>query len=286
MKLFISKKPSQKGGGSNTFAYNCVKWAKKNGHKAVSKIQKAEKAIIIANFSEVDDLREAKKNGCYIIHRIDEYFSNNEDNYRQIKHKKIHDLNQFADVTVFQSVFTYNNANPFLKPKRYEIILNGADPHMFYPGSRGGHFIGHVTWGLGEKQRLDILHNQILKMPTENFLLIGRHKEATAFDFSMPNVKIKKAQRRGKMPAEYRNMKVLFYPSQNDPCSNTIIEAIMSGVPVCYNNPGGASELVRDCGTHIDQFDELINNLEEYRHRCLIRQDLFFDNVMNKYMSI
>lgn len=65
-----------------------------------------------------------------------------------------------------------------------------------------------------------------------------------------------------------------------------MIEAIMSGVPVCYNEPGGAAELVRDCGVPLDKIDDLLNNPEEYRQRCFERADLFFDNVMKKYMSI
>ena len=285
MNLYISKKPSYKGGGSNTFAYNFVAWAKRNGHTIVSKIQKAERAIIIANFGEVDDLKQAKENGCYIIHRIDEYFDKEEGPYRKMKHKKIYDLNRYADITIFQSQFTYNNAYPFLNPHRHEIILNGGDPEIFFPGSQSGKYIGHVTWGIGIKQRLDILQQQILNMTDEQFLLVGRHKESE-YDFRFSNVKRKGPKKRCKMPAVYAKMKVLFYPSQNDPCSNTIIEAILSGVPVCYNGPGGASEIVKDCGLPLDKFDDLLNNIEKYRQRCFKRQDLHFDNVMKRYLSI
>ena len=49
MKLYVSRKPEKKGGGSNSFAWNFVSWAKRNGHTIVSRIQKAERAIIIAN---------------------------------------------------------------------------------------------------------------------------------------------------------------------------------------------------------------------------------------------
>lgn len=285
MNLYISRKPDKKGGGSNTFACNFVLWAKKRGHKIVSNLKDSERAVIIANFGEVSELREAKQQGCYIIHRIDEYFEKNEDAYRMEKHKKIHDLNRFADVTVFQSEFTYHNAYPFLKPRRYEIILNGGDPEMFYPGRQVGRYIGHVTWGIGIKQRLDILHKYIMGSPDERFLLIGRHKESE-YNFEFPNVELEGLKKREKIPAEYRKMKMLYYPSQNDPCSNTIIEAILSGVPVCYNEPGGAPELVKDCGTTLENAEYMLHNLEEYRSRCLQRNDLHFDKVMEKYMAI
>jgi glycosyltransferase involved in cell wall biosynthesis len=286
MRVFISKKPEKMGGGSNTFAYNFISWAKKNNHKVVSKIQESEWAILIANYGEISDVKEAKANGCYILHRIDEYFQKNEDEYRRQKHQKIYDLNQYADVTIFQSHFVYLNAYPFLRPKRYKIILNGGDPKVFYPALKAGEYIGHVTWGVGVKQRLDILYQKILNTPEEIFLLVGRHRES-GYDFNLSNVILRGSKSWRKMSREYRKMKLLFYPSQNDPCPNAVIEAILSGVPVCYNseNPGGIPEIVKDCGETLEKFDKLLDNLDEYRQRCLERTDLYFENTMKQYLS-
>jgi len=285
MRLFVSKRPEVIGGGSNTFACNFTVWAKRNGHTIVPRMELAERAIVIAHLAEEADLKRARANGCYITHRIDEYFEANEDEYRRRKHAKIIALNRYADVTVFQSQFTYHNAYPFVRPRRHEIILNGGDARVFHPARQPGEFIGHVTWGVGDRKRLDLLYQKILETPNERFWLIGRHRES-GYEFRLPNVVLRGVKDRKQICKEYWKMKLLFFPSENEPCSNIPIEAILSGVPVCYSDTGGTPEVVRDCGEPPKRFDYLLNHLEEYRQRCLRREDLHFDSVMKKYMTI
>lgn len=285
MKLFISKRPKKVGGGSNTFAWNFASRARRNGHTIVSRIQEAERAIVIANFGEIQDLEEARTRGCYIIHRIDEYFEHHESSFRREKHSKIIALNKYADVTVFQSKFVCDNAYPFVRPRRYEIILNGGDPWVFHPARQPGEFIGHVTWGVGDRKRLDILRRKILETPNERFWLIGRHRESGC-DFKLSNVMLGGVKNRKQICKEYRKMKLLFFPSENEPCPNIPIEAILSGVPVCYNSSGGTPEVVRDCGEPLEAFDQLLDSLEGYRQRCLQRQDLHFERVFQEYMAL
>ena len=77
----------------------------------------------------------------------------------------------------------------------------------------------------------------------------------------------------------------MYFPSEKDPCPNTVIEAILSGVPVCYNSVGGTVELVRNCGEPLDNADKLLANLEQYRNRCFDREDLYFEKVFEKYLN-
>jgi glycosyltransferase involved in cell wall biosynthesis len=288
MKIYISKKPEKKGGGSNTFAWNFTNWAKENPHHSiVSRIELSDRAIIIANHGDLQELKRAKEKGVYIIHRIDEYFEKNEDAYRTEKHNKMFQINKYADMTVFQSEFTYQNAYPFFKPEKYRIILNGGNQKKFHPlpGDKTGQYIGHITWGIGKKQRLDILFEKAKESLDETFLLVGRHQESE-FDFNLRNVKLLGRKSRNRLPRLMRKMKILFYPSQNDPCPNTAIEAILSGVPVCYNTPGGTSEVVKDCGVPLSGYQDLVDNFDSYRRRCLERTDLYFDKVAEKYLSL
>ena len=273
------------GGGSNTFAWNFVSWARRNGHTIVSKIQEAERAIVIAHLAEIKDLKEARVQGCFIIHRIDEYFEHPETPSRRKKHEKIIALNKYTDVTVFQSEFVRNNAYPFIRPRRYETIRNGGDPREFHPGVEPGQFIGHVTWSVDRRKGLDLLRQRILESRDERFLLVGRH-QASGLDFGLPNVVLRGPVQRQWITHEYRRMKILFFPSENEPCPNIPIEAILSGVPVCYNDSGGTPEVVRDCGEPLEAFEHLLDNLDEHRQRCLRRQDLHFDRVFQEYMAL
>jgi glycosyltransferase involved in cell wall biosynthesis len=284
------------GGGSSTFARIFKKWAGKNGHTIVNHMARADLAIIIAHLAEVKDLKRARKNNCCILHRLDEHFENNEAGPHKDKHEKIIELNKYADITVFQSRFVLNNVYPLIKPKEYKIIHNGGDPSLFFPGRIQGSFIGHVTWGIGEKKKMELLYDFIKTHPEENFLLIGRHKNSE-FKFNLPNVEYAGKVRPEKLPAYFRKMKMLYYPSENDPCPNTVVESILCGVPVCYNRVGGTVELIKnqeseqknaingECGLPLEQADEMLHNLNFYRNNCMQRTDLFFDNVFKSYIA-
>ncbi len=310
MKIYLSKRPKSIGGGSNTFSWLFRKWAKQNGHKICWKIANSDLAIVIAHFGEEDEIRKTKGKGSYIIHRLDEYFEPNEDDARRRKHEKIIQLNRFTDLTVFQSRFVFDNVYPYIKPKKYRIIHNGSDPDLFYPAKEVGRYIGHITWGVDTKKRLDLLYEFIKRHPHETFLLIGRHKES-AFDFNLPNVRLIGKVRRGKVPKYFRMMKLLYFPSEKDPCPNAVIEAILSGIPVCYNPDGGTSELVNGltrnmldvregensieresvveehmvCGLPLAHADDMLRNLEPFRVNCLRRKDLHFSTVFDQYIA-
>jgi glycosyltransferase involved in cell wall biosynthesis len=285
----VSIYPTNKGGGSNTFAYNIKKWIKKNKaqYNLVYNISRADKAIIIADKIDIRSLEKAKARGCFIIHRLDEHVEPGEDKYREKKHAYIKELNRFADITVYQSNFVFENMHPFLvHPEKYGIIHNGAYPEEFYPAENLGKFIGHITWGVGDKKRLDILYATIVKNPDERFLLVGNHFRSPYGFTKLLNVEYVGSVKRQKILSFLHQMKFLFFPSENDPCPNTVIEAILSGVPVCYNSLGGTKELVRYCGTTLSNFHDLKDNVNSYREKCLKRTDLYFDYVAKKYLAL
>ena len=289
LNIFISLPARQKGGGSNTFSYNFNKWIAKNRSKynIVYNIGKADRAIVIADKMDIKNLEKAKDKGCFIIHRLDEHVEPEEDDYRRKKHAYIKELNRFADITVFQSNFVFENMYPFLdRPEKYEIIHNGADPEEFYPDDQPGKFIGHVTWGTGGKKRLDMLYETIKANPEESFLLVGNHS-MSKYDFTdLANVNYAGTVKRQQMPFFLHKMKFLYFPSENDPCPNTVIEAILAGVPVCYNPLGGTKELVRGCGLPLQEFSTMLRDHLLFRQRCLLRKDLYFDSVALRYMGL
>jgi len=311
MMIYLTLQAKKIGGGSNSFVSQFITCAMENGHKICKKINQADTIIIIAHHAEEIEIAESRKRGCLIVHRLDEYFEKGENEFRQKKHQKIIDLNRYAHLTVFQSQFVFDNVYPYLKPDKFRIIHNGADPNLFFPNKKGpGKYIGHVTWSVGEKKRLDILYDFLKNHPQEKFILVGRHKHSE-FDFNLSHVRLVRETNRKKISKYYRKMKMLFFPSEKDPCSNTIIETILSGVPICYNPDGGTTELVRSlpnegmnqskdvlevkeiektaekmvCGLTLDKADELLQNLDLYRKNCLKRTDLHFDRVFGQYMK-
>jgi len=288
LRIYLSLRPRLFGGGSNTFSSLFANWARKRGHKIVSSLAKADAGLVIAHLADEEELRLARERGAGLVHRLDEHFEPDEDAQRRAKHDKIKRINALCQITVYQSEFVRDNVQPHLGAAEHVVIYNGTDPKKFKPAKKPGEFIGHVTWGVGEKKRLDLLHAFILSHPGERFLLVGRHKES-GFNFRLPNVKLAGKVLRGRMPAHLSKMKMLYFPSENDPCPNTAVEAIVSGVPICYNFRGGTVELVRGpagsepCGLPLDDADELLRSLPEFRERCLLRPDLHFESVALRY---
>ncbi len=283
----MSLQPRWWGGGANTFAGNLTRYARRRGLPLARRMEQAKRAIVISHLADEAEVARAKAAGCSIIHRIDEDFDwGKDDPYRREKHDKIRRLNRLADVTVFQSRFVEENLLETLKPARHTVILNGADRAVFRPARRPGDWIGHVTWSTADKKRLDLLYGCIESHPERRFLLVGRHAESPIPFGRLPNVRMVGRAFRFMMPYHYRRMAVLYFPSQDDPCPNTAAEAVLSGVPVCYNERGGTRELVRDCGLPLERFDELLAALPLYRERCLQREDLDFSQAADRYLAL
>jgi glycosyltransferase involved in cell wall biosynthesis len=277
------------GGGANTFARQFSKWLRSNGDGFAQErnIHRADLAIVIAHKVDEKDLLQAKSNGCFIIHRLDEHVEENEDKNRREKHELIRRINQLADVTVYQSDFVFQNMHPYLSfPSNTKIILNGADQTRFYRAVKVGPYIGHITWGVGKKKRLDLLYSFIRQHVDQQFLLVGNQKKSE-YDFRrLPNVRCVGPVRGSRLLKYLHQMKWIYFPSENDPCPNTVVEGLLAGLPVCYNNKGGTRELVRDCGLPLERAAEMDQKLEEMRSKAMRRKDLFFDQVARNYLAL
>jgi glycosyltransferase involved in cell wall biosynthesis len=288
-RVFISVKSKKLGGGANTFAKNFSDWLRIHRDEFIHErnIHRASLAIVVAHKVDEKDLVRAKSNGCFIIHRLDEHVEKNEDNNRREKHELIRRINQLADVTVYQSDFVFQNMHPYLSfPKKTKIILNGGDQTKFFPAAKAGSYIGHITWGVGEKKRLDLLYSFIRQHVDQRFLLVG-NQEKSEYDFGkLPNVRCVGAVRGGRLLKYLHRMRWIYFPSENDPCPNTVVEGLLAGLPVCYNKKGGARELVQECGLPLERVDEMDRNLEEMRSKATSRSDLFFEDAAQKYIAL
>ena len=76
---------------------------------------------------------------------------------------------------------------------------------------------------------------------------------------------------------EMNNSHIYLTASENDPCSNSVLEAISCGLPCVAANSGGHPELVKDYGELFDSTDQVINciekvikNREEYTERIKV----------------
>ena len=285
-KLYISISAhfGASGGGANTFAWNFSRYLNNKGIATTNSLVRASHAIIISNKVNKFALKIAKAQGCYILHRLDEDFGTEVPLTR--KHEQIIQINELANVTVFQSNFVKENVQPYIKSKKWRIIKNGADSEIFPYHQKSGPFIGHITNSVHWKKRLDLLEKIIIRYPHERFLLVGNHNKYFNDFTRHKNVTMLEPVSKTKLSGCHKQMKCLFFPSERDPCPNTVVEAILSGVPVCYNSNGGTKEIVKDCGLPLEKFDDLLEKCTSFHEKCAKRHDLSFDTVAQQYLDL
>jgi len=158
--------------------------------------------------------------------------------------------------------------------KKVEIIDNGIDLSIFYPGTNKINskirilFVGRLN---KQKRVVDIIKaiNIVIKKKKDSknkidFLIIGDGPEKSALEELTNNLGLNNIIKfygwvdRNLLPDEYRESDIFVSPSTDEGMPNTILEALASGLPIITSNVSGNRELVID---NINGF--VINNIEE-----------------------
>lgn len=168
----------------------------------------------------------------------------------------------YAHGIVFQSKYSREcfKGHSDVLPTHTGIIQNGADQTLFYPEeiSLDGIHIKLVSssWSVNSNKGFDLIA-AVSKLDNVAVSHIGRWPKETGIE----NVKLLGEMEEKQIAAELRNHHFLLFPSKNEACSNTVTEALSSGLPVLYHPFGGTSEQCRndkfgmpipDCDSGID----------------------------------
>jgi len=177
-----------------------------------------------------------------------------------------------ADHVFYQSAFCKAAADEFLGPRDQsgEILFNAIDTDHFSPrddftaaripyrylltGKIGGHLFYRLETAIrglagvraeGLDAALEIagwLEPDALSRAEHlvNELGIGSHVEFSG------------SYTQEEAPTIYRRADAYIMTKHNDPCPNTVIEALACGLPIVYSDSGGVPELVVDCGVRLE----------------------------------
>ena len=152
---------------------------------------------------------------------------------------------QLADSAVFQSTFSKNsfiNENIYF-PEKHNIILNGANSNNFYPdesselNSKRLRIVSN-SWSINQNKGFSFIA-EFSKLDKVQVLHIGKWPE----HIHLEKVKLLGVMDEKKIGRKLRKADFLLFPSKNEACSNVVIEALASGLPVLYHNSGGNSEI-------------------------------------------
>ena len=150
------------------------------------------------------------------------------------------------------------------------VIMNAADPDIF-------HSLGQVIFSHDRKTRL--IASSWSDNPNKGasvYQWLDEHLDWGRYEMTFVgrspvrfrNIHMITAVDSYRMAELFRDHDIYLTASKNDPCSNSLIEALTCGLPAIYLQSGGHPEIVEQAGLGFeaaDQIPELLNKLvDEY----------------------
>jgi glycosyltransferase involved in cell wall biosynthesis len=181
-------------------------------------------------------------------------------------------INPLADVTVFQSKYCRESFSQYnVRPDGQCVIHNATDPSVFYPSERLAkptkilHLLS-TSWSSNPRKGFATIA-QLSEVPNTEIRFVGQWA---------PEIEPKKVKLLGVMEArqiadQLRQSDALVHAAQNEPSSNTIMEALSCGLPVLYLDSGANKELAGDYGVELT--DDLAWSVEDLRSQFISLRD-------------
>lgn len=254
-------------GGGNQFLKSIRSYFEKKG---VYEDDCTKADIILFNSHHcIKDLIKIKKNfpDKIFIHRVDGpiFLIRGQD---KLIDKLIFAVNNLiADGTIFQSNWSRERCieQGMLKPKYEEVIINAPDSRIFYPpNDRESSFNGRkirliaTSWSSNMKKGFDIY-----KYLDEN-LDFSRHE--MTFIGNSPikfhNINHVEPLSSSQLAEELRRHDIFITASVNDPCSNSLIEALHCGLPAVGRDSGGHPEIIGNSGEVFNGTEDVCKDID------------------------
>ncbi|MBI2333041.1 MAG: glycosyltransferase family 4 protein [Chloroflexi bacterium] len=211
------------------------------------------------NFDE-RRLWRLKRGSLLYVHRVDgpvdiyRGWDGGVDRHVQLVNEKL------ADRTIFQSRYSMEkHAELGLRFNNPVVIMNAADPQIFHP-------YGRVNFSRNRKIRLiasSWSHNVNKGTPVYQWLDENLDWERFEFTFvgkspvSFKNIRTLPPVDSYKLSELLREHDIYVTASRDDPCSNSLIEALTCGLPAVYLRSGGHPEIVKQAGVGFESAEEM-----------------------------
>ncbi|PLX21817.1 hypothetical protein C0584_01795 [Candidatus Parcubacteria bacterium] len=205
-----------------------------------------------------------RKKGCPVFLRIDGPV------FFRVKNKFIDSaIIHFANITncncIFQSYWTRNEMNNVKLCKNSNtVIYNAPNPKIFSPDKENNDSkkikIIATSWsGNYYSKGFDIYEYLDNKLDFQKYEMTFVGNSPLKFN----NIKHIKALDSINLSRELKKNDIFITASIDDSCSNSLIEAICSGLPAVVKNSGGHPELIQKGGEVFDSSDDVIEKLEK-----------------------
>ncbi len=283
-------------GGGNQFMMALRKGLLKKGVEVVENTldETIDAYVLNSIHFDVDRFLEFSLNHrINVLHRIDGPISLIR-GYDLEKDQLCYNLNaQFASATVLQSAWVYKKIVTLgYDPVSPTIIHNAVDSEIFHPN-------GRIKFDRNRKIRListSWSDNQRKGGPIYKW--IERNLDWDRFEYTFvgnASESFDRIRHISAVPSEeladlLRQHDIFITASQNDPCSNSVIEALACGLPTLYLDDGGHPELVSYGGLPFDneeqiltRLDRLVEDYESFQRLITVNN---MEDVAEKYLYI
>ena len=283
-------------GGGNQFMIALRKALEHRGIAVVENQLRGDVDVYLLNsiHFDVDRFLEfSQRHRLRVVHRIDGPIHLIRGFDRE-KDELCFKLNQhFAGATVIQSTWTYQRiAEMCYQPVKPVIIRNAVDPEIFHPrgrvsfdGSRKIRLIA-TSWSNNARKGGPVYKWLEEHLDWDRFEMTFVGNSSLSFDRIRTVPPVPSEQ----LADMLRQHDIYITASQNDPCSNAVVEALACGLPVLYRNDGGHPELVSYGGLSFNDHEEILPQLEQIAANYDMFQRLIvvptIDEVAEKYLTL
>ena len=261
LAVFHEFRPPPYGGG-NQFLLALVRELEGRGLGVeVNRLSGGTPACLYNSFNfDFARLRRFVRDGARMVHRVDGpigvYRGFDDGTDRQVASVN-HEL---ADVTILQSRYSLDKHRELgLELRDPVVIHNAVDPAIFHPtpvrdplSDRPLRVIA-TSWSDNPRKGGEILEWLDRNLDLDSYeLTFAGNTQAR-----LERIRVVGPLASDPLADLMREHDAYLAPSQDDPCSNALLEALACGLPAAFRRSGGHPELVCEAGIGFDDAEEL-----------------------------
>ena len=261
LAVFHDFRPPPYGGG-NQFLLALVRELEGRGLRVeANRLSGGTPACLFNSFNfDFARLRRFARDGVRMVHRVDGpigvyrgFDDGTDSRIASVNH-------ELADATILQSRYSLDKHRELgLELRGPVVIHNAVDPAIFRPSLVRDPLPGRklrviaTSWSDNPRKGADVLEWLDRNLDLDSFeLTFAGNTRAT-----LERIRVVGAIASEPLAELMRTQDVYLAASQDDPCSNALLEALACGLPAAFRRSGGHPELVGEAGIGFDDPEEL-----------------------------
>ena len=294
ISLFHEFAPPPAGGGHQFMRAIWNEMEKRGFRVEGNTISRTTRACLFNSFNfNASRLKAFRRPDCRMVHRVDgpigvyRGFDDGTD-------RRIADINHgLADATIFQSHYSLQKHLELgLEFHDPVVIPNATDPVIFHQRDRLAFHqnrkikIISVSWSDNTNKGAPVYQwlDEHLDWSRYEYTFIGRSP------IIFKNIRMIAPLASTDLAQELRQPDLYITASRNDPCSNSLLEALACGLPALFLNSGGHPELVGQAGLPFNEPGEIPAILERSAAAYLQFQSAIMvpdiKSIASQYLSV